>query len=226
MVISNLFKVDRIAAHADDDAYFKLSKLQASTLRKLNPALGVQSAKEIAFAISHILQASQKKVPFLHLDSSKKLMKRGHTYEHPSLIGHESLEYDSKLNRLSTYQLMNVSESSSDRIVERSFVVDHSSALKKRSLNNHDSVEWIKECKTLMRRDYADGGEDPNLIAGNDNHFWSLWSYRKGKYMALFKDSIGHVYSKMIDKVSDIWNFINLLLVGASVVLEVISSIF
>jgi hypothetical protein len=209
----------RIAAHVDDDAHYKLSTLKPSTLQRVNPVLGLQTAREIAFAISHIFQASHRKLPFLHSESSKKLIKRKHVYQHPSLIDHRSLEYDSKLNRLSTYQVMNLSESSSDRILGRLFIGQN---FTNRGKIPFHSDGWFKEIKSLVKRHNGDGQEKSSFVAGDEKHAWSLWSYRAGKYIAFFKDSLGRVYSHMIEKISDIWEFVKLLLIRVQIKFEVI----
>jgi hypothetical protein len=217
-----LYLFTRIAAHVDDDAHYKLSKLQPSTLQRVNPALGLQTAREIAFAISHIFQASQRKLPFLHSESSKKLIKRGHVYQHPSLIDHGYLKYDCKLNRLSTYQVMNFSESSSDRNLGRLFIGENFTNRRNTSIDRFNSAEWFKEIQSLVKRHYGDGQAKPSFIAGDEKHAWSLWSYRADQYMAFFKDSLGRLYSHMIDKISDIWEFVRLILVRVNIGFEVI----
>lgn len=149
-------------------------------------------------------------------------MKRDHVYQHPSLVGHESLGYDAKYNRLSTYQVLNISDSYSASILGRKFMSDAAVNLEKRAVEDPESEKWFLECQSLIKRqlDY-DAESEHYAVAGDDVHSWSLWAHRVGKYLAFFKDSVGQLHSYLIEKISDVWDFVNRLLLRVRINIEV-----
>lgn len=150
-------------------------------------------------------------------------MKRSHIYQHPSLVGHGSLAYDAKYNRLSTYQVMNVSEHSSSAILGRKFTSDGEVQLQKRSLDNHESEMWFRECQSLIKRQKDNDTESElHVVAGDNRHSWSLLSSKLGHFLAFFKDSMGRVHSYLLKRISDIWDFVNKLLLRVRINIEVI----
>jgi hypothetical protein len=225
LVNLTIILIIRIAAHIDDDAHYKLSRIDAATVIKANPRLNYKSAKEISMAISYIFKASLEQFPYQRLDSKLKLLKRDHDYQHASLVGNRSLQYDAKYNRLSTYQIqeLNVLETASGRLLFRKFGLKKTQSLEKRSFKSHGLSDWFDDCRSLLRRDNE---TDHDAVAGDDLHSWSLWTSKVGNMMAFFRDSVGKISSVVIEKVSDVWKFLNLLLLQARIRIEVWSFYF
>ena len=180
-----------------------------------------KSATEVALAISHIFKASLEQVPVLDTYSLPKLLKRSHIYQHPSLETHESLRYDSKYNRLSTYNLVNLPRKFSDRIISRKFVNDTTviPSLVKRSVDSPETLNWLNDCRSLVKRDFQDADHD--AVAGDEKNLWSLWKSKAGEYIAVFKNGLGSFSSLLIRKVSQVWDFVNRLLVRIRIKFEV-----
>jgi hypothetical protein len=202
MVRFDFLNFFRVTTHIDDDGHYKLARLNAATLLKVNPGLMISSAEEIAFAISHIFKASALKSPYLNNLLSEKLLKRDHDYQHSSQIQNKYLEYDSTFNRLSTYLVTDPDIGLHNRIISRKFIEPVQSSVSKRNLKFTGSGKWLQECQSIIKRDYTESNH--SIVAGDAQNLWTLWSRKAGEYLAIFKDlNSTQTFSFMIKRVSD-----------------------